>query len=298
MTEYKNFIDLDKIEYSELRKIVESAKSIKADLKNGKMDKPLAGKHLAMIFEKPSTRTRVSFEVGINQLGGHPIVLTSSDSQIGRGEPIIDTANVLSRYIDIIMIRTFKHETLTELAEHASVPVINGLTDYSHPCQVMTDILTFEEHLGTIEGKTIAWIGDTNNMANSWIQAADKFNFKLHISTPEEYAPPKNDSKNVIFFDDPKEAVKNADCVTSDTWVSMGDEDAEYKIGVLTPYQVNAELMSFAKDEAIFMHCLPAHRDEEVTSSVIDGKQSVIYDEAENRLHAQKAIMLWCLNKI
>lgn len=298
MTDYKNFIDLDKIESSELRKIIEAAKSIKADLKNGKMDRPLEGKHLALIFEKPSTRTRVSFEVGINQLGGKPVVMTSTDSQIGRGEPIIDTANVLSRYIDIIMIRTFKHETLTELAEHASVPVINGLTDYSHPCQVMTDILTFEEHLGSIEGKIIAWIGDTNNMANSWIQAADKFNFKLHISTPEEFSPPATKLPNVILFDDPKEAVKNADCVTTDTWVSMGDADAEYKIGVLTPYQVNEELMSYAKNNAIFMHCLPAHRDEEVTSSVIDGKQSVIYDEAENRLHAQKAIMLWCLNKI
>lgn len=298
MTNIKHFIDIDKIEVQDLRLMLDRAKEIKADLKSGKEYTPLKGKHLAMIFEKSSTRTRVSFEVGINQLGGHAIIMDSTNSQMGRGESVGDTARTLSRYVDIIMARTYKHETINKLADRGSVPVINGLSDYSHPCQIMTDILTIEEHLGDIKGKVIAWVGDYNNMATSWVQAAEKFEFFFHISTPEELAPPAFDSKFVKFFADPKDAVKNADAINTDTWVSMGDSDADYKRKILAPFQVNDELMELAKETAIFMHCLPAHRDEEVTSSIIDGEQSVVFDEAENRLHMQKAIILWCLGKL
>ncbi len=295
---FNNFIDIDKIEYKPLRKILELAKKLKTYNKNGVAHTPLIGKQIALIFEKPSTRTRASFEVGINQLGGHAIVMTSGDSQLGRGESIADTARVISRYTDIIMVRTFKHETLIEMEKFASVPIINGLTDYSHPCQIMADIMTFEEKKGSIEGRQVTWLGDYNNMTNSWIHAAENFNFKLNIACPKELFPPKNPIKNITYFTDPIEATKNADCITTDTWVSMGDENAEYKKELLAPYQVNDTLMSQAKNDAIFMHCLPAHREEEVTSSVIDGEQSVVWDEAENRLHAQKAIILWCLGKV
>jgi ornithine carbamoyltransferase len=298
MTDLKNFIDIEDIDAKDLKNIISRAREIKADLKSGKAYSPLVGKHLAMIFEKSSTRTRVSFEVGINQLGGHAIILDSQNSQMGRGETVADTAKVLSRYIDIIMARTYKHETLKELAEHGNVPVINGLSDHSHPCQIMTDIMTFEEHKGSIEGKIIAWIGDCNNMATSWIQAAEKFKFLLHISTPAELAPPSIVSEYVKFFSDPQKAVEHADAVNADTWVSMGDDDAEHKLEILADFQVNDELMALAKEDAIFLHCLPAHRDEEVSESVIDGAQSVVFDEAENRLHVQKAIILWCLGKL
>lgn len=300
----KHFIDINLIEQSELRKILHLAKEIKCDVLKNIYNKPLINKNLAMIFEKPSTRTRTSFEVGMRQLGGDSVLLTSEGSQIGRGEPVMDTAKVLSRYIDIIMIRCFKHNDLQALSKHSDVPVINGLTNYSHPCQIMADILTYEEHKGEIEGAKVAWFGDFNNVTRSWIHAANKFNFHLNISVPNEMISPdelKNgeliDSENVTLVDDPIKAARGADLITTDTWFSMGDEDSESKLQQLKPYQVNKRLMKEAKESAIFMHCLPAHREEEVTSEVIDGEQSIIYDEAENRLHIQKAIIMWCLGK-
>ncbi len=258
-----------------------------------------------MIFEKPSTRTRTSFEVGINQLGGHAIIINSENSQLGRGETPSDTAKVLSRYVDLIMVRCFKHEMLMELAQYSSVPVINGLTDFSHPCQVMADIMTFIEHRGDISGKNIAWLGDGNNMANSWIHAAVQFDFNLTLACPKELMPDRNvlewakkNSSNIDITTDPKKAAKDANLVTTDTWISMGDKDAKKRKKLLAPFQVNNKIMNLASNDAIFMHCLPAHRGEEVTDEVIDGKQSVVFDEAENRLHIQKAIMIWCLKNI
>jgi len=297
-----DFLDLNAVPSQQLQDIISLAKEMKTRLKNGEVQTPLAGSQLAMIFEKPSTRTRTSFEVGINQLGGNSVILNTHDSQLGRGEPISDTAQVLSRYVDIIMIRCFAHNTLTELAKHASVPVINGLTDYSHPCQVMADIMTFEEHKGSIKGKKVAWVGDANNVTTSWIHAASKFGFSLGIATPEELKPSdellewaKENNADISWSKNPEEAVDSADMLTTDTWVSMGDKDSEKRIKLLTPYQVNNKVMQFAKKDVIFMHCLPAHRGEEVCADVIDGKQSVIFDEAENRLHVQKAIIIWCL---
>ncbi len=297
-----HFLDIDQLSPESLRGIIDLAKELKAQLKNADSYRPLPGKQLAMIFEKPSTRTRASFEVGINQLGGNAIVLNSENSQLGRGESASDTAKVLSRYVNLIMIRCFAHETLLELAKYSDVPVINGLTDYSHPCQIMADILTFEEHRGDIKGKKIAWIGDGNNMTNSWIHAAAKFGFELSIATPIEYKPEQSiidwanaNGGKVTWSDNPKDAAKNADAINTDTWVSMGCKDAEERMALLKDFQVNRELMALSAKDSIFMHCLPAHREEEVTSEVIDGKQSVIFDEAENRLHAQKAIMIWCL---
>jgi ornithine carbamoyltransferase len=239
-----------------------------------------------MIFEKPSTRTRVSFELAIRQLGGEAVVLEPSGSQLGRGETVADTARVLSHYVDAIMIRTTKEENLLEMAEFASVPVINGLTDRTHPCQLMADVMTFEEHRGPIEDKVIVWSGDGNNMATSWIQAAVKFKFVLRLACPESLVTP-----------DAEAAVRDADCVVTDTWVSMGSESSDDNLrhNLLQAYQVDDRLMALAKDDAIFMHCLPAKRGKEVTASVIDGPQSVVWDEAENRLHAQKGILHWCL---
>jgi ornithine carbamoyltransferase len=292
-----NFLDIDQINASDLISIIELAKNIKARLKRGDIHHPLSGKQLAMIFEKPSTRTRTSFEVGINQLGGNSIVLNSENSQLSRGEPISDTAKVLSRYVDIIMIRCFSHQTLLDYAKYSDIPVINGLTDYSHPCQIMGDIMTFEEHKGSIKGKNIACVGDFNNIARSWIHAAEKLDFNLRISTPAELKPGDEIFKNylnVSWHEDPTKAVQNVDLVTTDTWVSMGDKNND-KIKLLKKYQVNSSLMSFADKGAIFMHCLPAHREKEVTSDILDGNQSVVFDEAENRLHIQKAIMIWCL---
>jgi ornithine carbamoyltransferase len=258
-----------------------------------------------MIFEKNSTRTRVSFEVAMVELGGHALFLSGNELQLGRGETVADTALVLSRYVDAIMLRCHSHEKLTELAKNSSVPVINGLTEFSHPCQILADILTFEENLGDITGKTIAWVGDGNNVAQSWIQAAALFGCKLNIACPPALAPlpevlawAQERGTEIMVTRSPKEAVLGADAVITDTWVSMGDVQAEAQIALLTPYQVNAELMKKAAKNAIFLHCLPAHRGEEVTAEVIDGVQSKIFDEAENRLHAQKAILLWCFGVI
>ncbi len=260
--------------------------------------KPLAGRMLAMIFDKPSTRTRVSFDVAMRQLGGDAIVLTGQEMQLGRGETIADTAKVLSRYVDAIMIRTLDHTTLTELARHASVPVINGLTRLSHPCQVMADVLTFEEHRGAIKGKTVAWTGDANNVLTS-----QRFDFALRVATPPELAPKKwlldwirSSDADIRVGRDPEVAVRGAHCVVTDTWVSMGDKEGTRRHNLLKAYQVNARLMAKARPDALFMHCLPAHRGEEVTDEVIDGPQSVVFDEAENRLHAQKGILAWCFH--
>lgn len=297
-----HFLDIDKIETSELRKILELAKSLKAKLKSGGAYHPLPGKQLAMIFEKPSTRTRASFEVGINQLGGNAIILNTENSQLGRGETISDTSKVLSRYVDMMMLRCFSHDTLLELAKHSGVPVINGLTDSSHPCQVMADIMTIEEHLGAIQGKKIAWVGDGNNMANSWIHASARFGFQLSIATPVEYKPAQAlvdwanaNSGAVTWSSNPRDAAHAADVITTDAWVSMGVKNADERRALLKDFQVNTELMAHASKNALFLHCLPAHRGEEVTDEVIDSPQSVVFDEAENRLHAQKAIMIWCL---
>ena len=295
----KHFLDLKDLSGSVLRKILSQA----VDLKSTREDKKqlLNGKTLAMIFEKPSTRTRVSFEVGMKELGGDVVVLNGDELQVSRGESIADTARVLSRYVDGIMIRTFEEAKILEMAKYASVPVINGLTDNSHPCQLMADVMTFEEHRGSIKGKTVAWSGDGNNMASSWIHAATKFDFKLNIACPRECRPDEklldwaNKEKNhVNLFHDPKAAVENADCVVTDTWVSMGNDDSN-RHNLLVPFQVNKKLMENASPEAVFLHCLPAHRGDEVTSEVLDGPRSLVWDEAENRLHAQKAILLWCM---
>ena len=254
-----------------------------------------------MIFDKPSTRTRVSFDVAMRQLGGGTIVLTGQEMQLGRGETIADTARVLSRYVDAIVIRILDHEALTELARHATVPVINGLTRRSHPCQVLADVMTYEEHRGSIRGKRVAWSGDANNVLASWIHAAERFNFELRVATPPELAPKKCllewvalSGAAIRIGADPEEAVAGADCVVTDTWVSMGDKNGERRHNLLKRYQVDAMLMARAKADAVFMHCLPAHRGEEVTDEVIDGPQSIVLDEAENRLHAQKGILAWC----
>jgi ornithine carbamoyltransferase len=300
----RHFLDISQFNNLTLRSILNKAIEFKKAGKN--YDKPLLDHTLVLIFEKPSTRTRVSFEVGMQQLGGDVVVLGNRDSQLGQGESISDTARVLSRFADAIMIRTDSHQKLELLAEHSSVPVINGLTDDSHPCQIMADIMTFEEHRGSIEGKTIAWVGDGNNVAASWLHAAVKFNFNFKIATPTELQLPEDqitwaisEGCNVTITNIAKEAVEGADCVVADTWLSMGaDYDRSKQIKLLEPFQVNENLMALANSDALFMHCLPAHRGEEVTSRVIDGEQSVVWDEAENRLHAQKGIISYCLNVI
>jgi ornithine carbamoyltransferase len=304
----KHFLDLDQVDPKTLRQILDHGKAMKKQRANGGHEQPLAGKTLAMIFEKPSTRTRVSFEVGMRELGGQTIMLGRTDTQLGRGETIADTARVLSRYVDIIMMRTTVEEKLLEMAKYATVPVINGLTDKTHPCQLMADVMTYEEHRGDIRGKAVAWSGDGNNMATSWIHAAVQFDFELRIACPPELTPPKDvvqwaakSKGRITIGHDPEALVKNADCVVTDTWVSMGDEDpqspsAARRHNLLRGYQVDKRLMGTAKKDAIFMHCLPAHRGEEVTTDVIDGPQSVVFDEAENRLHAQKSILAWCLS--
>ncbi len=301
----RHFIDLDAIDAATLRRIIDAGHTMKRAGKRVPSDLRPEGVEdciLVMVFEKPSTRTRVSFDVAMRQLGGQAINLNSNDLQLGRGESIADTARVLSRYVDAIMIRASSHESVQELATLASIPVINGLTDYSHPCQVMADIITFEEHKGDISGRTIAWIGDGNNMTTSWMHAAVRFDFNLRIACPPELAPDKTvvewvekNNGNVAIVHDAEQAAAGADCVVTDTWVSMGQSDAERRKQLLRPFAVDDALMARADKEAIFMHCLPAYRGNEVTAEVIDGPRSVVFDEAENRLHAQKAILAWCL---
>jgi len=306
-----HFIDINKTDPADLRAMLDQASAMKtarAGLPKGTpdADRPLENHMVALIFEKPSTRTRVSFDVGVRQMGGETMVLSGSDMQLGHGETIADTARVLSRYVDMIMIRTFEEDTLLEMAEHATVPVINGLTNRTHPCQIMADILTFEEHRGPITGKKVAWCGDGNNVFASFAHAAGQFGFDLTFSGPSTLDPEAvflNEARakgsTIEIERDPFRAVANADLVVTDTWVSMHDSQTarERRHNQLRPYQVNAELMRHAKPDSLFMHCLPAHRDEEATSEVMDGPNSVIFDEAENRLHAQKAIMRWCLGR-
>ena len=302
-TQPKHFLDLDRLDTAELRWMLDVAGQMKRGEAGNGQAKPLAGRTLAMIFEKPSTRTRVSFEVAAAQLGGQAVVLEPSGTQLGRGETVADTARVLSRYVDAIMIRTTKEEILLELADHATVPVINGLTDVTHPCQLMADVMTFEEHLGSIDGKVVAWCGDGNNMAVSWIHAAVRFNFELRLACPEPLRPPQAvldwaaaAGGKIVVSTDVEAVARDADAVVTDTWVSMGDDDGESRHNLLRSYQVDEGVMALAKPNAIFMHCLPAHRGNEVTDAVIDGPQSVVWDEAENRLHAQKGILAWCLS--
>ena len=304
-----HFLDIHKTAPDELRSMITQARAMK-DARQGlpkgtqDADTPLAGHMVALIFEKPSTRTRVSFDVGVRQMGGETMVLSGADLQLGHGESIADTARVLSRYVDLIMIRTFEETTLLELADHATVPVINGLTNRTHPCQIMADVMTFEEHRGPIQGKKVVWTGDGNNVCASFLHAAGQFGFDMVVSGPETLDPEaefvdlaRSKGSSVELIRDADKAVAGADLVVADTWVSMHDSQTtkERRHNQLRPYQVNERLMSHAKDDALFMHCLPAHREEEATSAVMDGPNSVILDEAENRLHAQKAIMRWCL---
>jgi ornithine carbamoyltransferase len=304
----RHFLDLSEIPKTELRRVLGAATRMKARRTKGAPppERPLAGKVLAMIFDRPSTRTRVSFDIGMRELGGDTVMLTGTELQLGRGESIADTARVLSRYVDAILVRILDHEEMMELARHATVPVINGLTKRSHPCQVLADVLTFEEHRGSIMGRTVAWSGDSNNVLASWIHAAERFDFALNVATPPELRPPvallewaKRQGVPLMVTHDPMVAVKGAAAVISDCWVSMGDEEeARHRHNLLAPYQVNERLMASAARDAVFMHCLPAHRGEEVTDAVIDGPQSIVFDEAENRLHAQKGILAWCLDSI
>ncbi|PRY93715.1 ornithine carbamoyltransferase [Hasllibacter halocynthiae] len=304
-----HFLDLHRTDPADLRIMIDRAHAMKAARavrpKGMPDDDPaLAGRMVALIFEKPSTRTRVSFDVGVRQLGGVPITLSGADMQLGHGESVADTARVLSRYVDLIMIRTFREETLEELAETATVPVINGLTDASHPCQLMADVMTFEERRGPVEGRRVAWMGDGNNVCRSFLHAAGAFGFDLTFSGPEALDPDpsvvewaRGRGADVRVERDPARAVADADLVVTDTWVSMGDPESsrQRRHNLLRPYQVNEALLGAAPAEALVMHCLPAHRGEEITDAVLDGPRSVVFDEAENRLHAQKAVMRWCL---
>jgi ornithine carbamoyltransferase len=302
----RHFIDLNQINDLELKEIIKLAHKLKADKKPINQNKILNSKNLMMIFEKNSTRTRVSFEVAINQLGGNAVVMNHNDSQLGKGETISDTAKVLSRYVDFIMIRANSHQSILTLAKDATVPVINGLSDFSHPCQVLSSIMTIEEKLGKIAGKKLVWLGDQNNVLNSYIHACKSFGYELAIASPEELdfsskeiSIARKKGAKISLFHDSKTAIKNADVVITDTWFSMGDEsennDAmkQRKINLLTPFQVNSKLMKLAKKTAIFSHCLPVYRGNEATAEIVDSSQSVIFDEAENRLHIQKAILIW-----
>jgi ornithine carbamoyltransferase len=303
----KHFLDLADLDSATLKGLVAEArarKEARVGLPRGvaDADAPLTGRVLALIFDKHSTRTRISFDVGMRQLGGTTLMLSGSDMQLAREETTADTARVLSRYVDAVMIRLLDHEMVKDLAAHATIPVINGLTKLSHPCQVLADVMTFEEHRGAIKGATIAWTGDANNLLTSWVHAAARFNFKLNVATPKELTAHEDlrqwaegAGAEVRFGHDPEKAVAGAQCVVTDTWVSMGDEDTTKRHNLLKAYQVNTRLMGKADKDAVFMHCLPAHRGQEVTDEVIDGPQSVVFDEAENRLHAQKAVLTWCL---
>ncbi|WP_136524578.1 ornithine carbamoyltransferase [Geomonas ferrireducens] len=296
----KDFLALSQFTKAELDAMFVLCKDLKAKTKSGVEHHLLKGKSLAMIFEKSSTRTRISFEVGMYQLGGHPLFISSKDSQMGRGEPIKDTARVMARYCDGVMIRTFAQETVEEFAKYASIPVINGLTDLHHPCQIMADVFTVIEHKGSYDGLKFAWIGDGNNMANSWIEAAAIFGFDLTLACPEGYDPnpqvlewaKNNGSSKIVVVRDPKEAAKDADVLNTDVWASMGQEE-EQKIRekAFAGYQLDEKLLALAKKDALVLHCLPAHRGEEISDGVIEGPNSVVWDEAENRLHVQKAIM-------
>jgi ornithine carbamoyltransferase len=300
----RHFLDLDALDARTLRTILDMAHAMKKAGKRvpAKLKPPgIADNVLAMIFEKPSTRTRVSFDVAMRQLGGQTLSLSHTDLQLGRGESISDTARVLSRYVDAIMIRILDHDDLLELAGASAVPVINGLTRRDHPCQILADIMTYEEHRGPIAGRKVAWVGDSNNVMTSWVHATARFGNSLVIACPEEFEPDqamradiRKAGSGVRLTEDPVEAVRDADLVITDTWVSMGDTDASERRKVLKPYRVDTTLMRRAKADALFMHCLPAHRGDEVTDEVIDGPQSVVFDEAENRLHIQKAILCWC----
>ena len=307
----KNFLNISDLSSQELRDIIEEAKNRKSKRKKmnksaADLDQPFAGKSMIMIFEKPSTRTRISFDIAVKQLGGSSIILNPNGTHYGKGdESIKDTAKVFSEYADIVMIRTSSHKNLEDLAKYSDIPVINGLSELSHPCQVMSDILTFEEIRGCISGKLIAWIGDgNNNMSNSLIEAAGKFNFRLNIASPDKYKPSKNiinwAKKNNVklnILKKPEDAVKNSDCVMTDKWVSMNDKvNKKIKKQALKKYQVNKQLMKLAKSDAIFMHCLPVVRGEEVTNEIIDGKQSIVWTQTLNRIHAQKSIINWCLD--
>jgi ornithine carbamoyltransferase len=306
----RHFLDISDFDGAALQKMIAEARARKTHRVGWSKgvpdpDKPLAGKVLAMIFDKQSTRTRISFDVAMRQLGGETLMLTGKEMQLAREETIADTARVLSRYVDAVMIRLLDHDMVKELAENATIPVINGLTRISHPCQVMADVMTFEEKKGPIAGATVAWSGDSNNVLTSWVHAAGKLGFKMRVASPKELGARepvrewvRANKADVEFTDDPENAVAHADCVVSDAWVSMGDEDATKRHNLLAAYQVNARLMARADKDAIFMHCLPAHRGEEVTDDVIDGPNSVVFDEAENRLHAQKGILAWCLHVI
>ncbi|WP_375450083.1 ornithine carbamoyltransferase [uncultured Devosia sp.] len=296
----RHFLSIDDFTYGELRGMLDTAVSLKGRMKDGDRPQLLKDKVLAMIFDKQSTRTRVSFDVGMRQLGGETIMLSGQEMQLSREETLSDTAKVLSRYVDAIMIRILSHADLIELSDAATVPVINGLTRRAHPCQIMADLMTFEEHRGNIKGARVAWVGDSNNVLHSWVNAAELFECHLTVATPEEYSPEKDlmdDIRRagayVTLIEDPREAVRGADLVITDTWVSMGDVDVAERRRVLKPYQVDTSLMALADKNALFMHDLPAHRGDEVTDEVIDGPQSVVFDEAENRLHAQKAILCW-----
>ncbi|WP_300393673.1 ornithine carbamoyltransferase [Henriciella sp.] len=305
----RHFLDLWQLEAGELRAILDEAHAMKTARRGwpkGRVDEeaPLDGHILAMIFEKSSTRTRTSFDVGIRQLGGTSIVLNANDMQLGRGESIGDTARVLSRYVDMVMIRANNHADVEDFAESAGVPVINGLTDRSHPCQIMADLMTLEEHGVDLKDARLAWVGDGNNVCSSFIHAAAKFGFTLAVGTPNRYAPEEDDVElarelqgRIELYDTAEDAVAGADVVIADTFVSMGDTDADERLDELEPYAVTEELMDLARPGAKFLHCLPAHRGEEVDTEVIDGPNSLVFDEAENRLHAQKAIMRWCLDK-
>ena len=300
MKKIKHFLDLDQIKAQELRSILDLSKSYKQGITSGQDTHK--GKTLGLIFEKPSTRTRVSFEIAMYQLGGNVTILEHEKTHLGRGETISDTAKVLARYIDIIVYRTSSAKKLYELAEHSTVPVINGLNDETHPCQIIADIMTFEENVGIINNKIITWCGDFNNVCKSWIQASTIFNFKMHLACPKqlinEYEMNKiGKIKNVKIFNVSRDACKNADCISTDTWFSMGQKVSEKKRRLLKPFQVNNKLLSSAKKNSIFMHCLPAHRGEEIDENILEHPKSVVWQEAENRLHTQKAILNWCLKK-
>ena len=310
MTAPRHFLDLWRLDAADLKAIVADAKARKAARKGwprGKVDgdAPAEGRVLAMIFEKNSTRTRFSFDAAMRQLGGSAIISTSADMQLGRGETIEDTARVLSRMVDAVMIRANLHEDVERFAFASTIPVINGLTDKSHPCQILADLMTFEEHRGSVEGRTFAWVGDGNNVCASFIHAAPKFGFKLNIACPAQLHPDLRDlaraaeeQGRIEITSDPREAVAGADLVIADTWVSMGDTDHDERLELLEPYQVDDRLMALAARDGVFMHCLPAHRGEEVTDAVLDGPRSLVWDEAENRIHVQKSILAWCFGKL